>query len=304
MLWPSVAGKDITMTLATRRLALMLTAACLLAVPTLAEAAGPDLAGYKLILDDEFKGDKLDLAKWQVGIQPNGGEWGSDSYFVTSKAEDRPMFNQVYTVKDGVLNIRAIYKADFVDPSGWNRKWYSGMIATAFSNGRPPSAVFRRGYVEIRQKFPTGSGVWPSSWAVNMKSQQAGGDPEGTLEIDGIEGYGNDMTVMRSTVHNWGDKSYSAGVKEKLPDMSADFHTYGFLVGDTEVICYFDGEEVHRLKLLRPQIQDKFFWMFNLAMGGGWPITMPESGHYDMQIDYIRIYSKDDDAVAVKPRTP
>ncbi|GLS19508.1 hypothetical protein GCM10007874_25250 [Labrys miyagiensis] len=288
------------MTLAARRMALMLTTACFLAVPALAQAAGPDLTGYKLILDDEFKGDKLDLTKWQVGKQPNGAQWGSDSYFITIDPKEHDKFNQVYTVKDGVLNIRAIHDPNFVDPNGWKRKWYSGMIATAFSNGRKPSAVFREGYVEVRQKFPTGSGVWPANWAINMKSQNAGGDPEGTFEIDGIEAYGNDMTVMRSTVHDWGKKTDSGGVKYNLPDMSANFHTYGFEVTKNEVICYFDGAEVQRLKMLRPNMDDKFFWMFNLAMGGGWPIAMPASGHYDMQIDYIRIYSKDKDAVAVK----
>ncbi len=287
------------MNLAARRLALSLTTACLLVVPALARAAGPDLTGYKLILDDEFNGDKIDKTKWQFGTQPNGGQWGSDSYFVTVGTEEAAMFANVYIVKDGVLTIRANYKPDFVDPNGWNRKWYSGMIATAFSNGRPPSAIFRRGYVEIRQKFPAGKGVWPANWAVNMRSQY-GGDPDGSIEVDGLEAYGVAMTIFHTTVHNWGNKTYSAAMAKNLPDLTADFHTYGYLIDDKNVYAYFDGVLVNKVELLRQNV-DKFFWMFNLAIGGGWPVTVPESGHYDMQIDYIRIYSKDPDAVAIKP---
>jgi hypothetical protein len=55
---------------------------------------------------------------------------------------------------------------------------------------------------------------------------------------------------------------------------------------------------VNKAPLYRADNVDKFFWMFNLAMGGGWPIAVPASGHYDMQIDYIRIYSKDTNAQA------
>lgn len=262
----------------------------------------PDLATYKLIFADEFNGDNLDLAKWQVGTNPSGQQWGSDSYFVTSSRADAPLFPQVYIVKDGMLTVRANYRADFADPTRWGRKWYSGMITTAFSDRRPPSAVFRRGYVEIRQKLPAGKGVWPANWAVNLQSQLPAGDPLGSIEIDGLEAYGVDMTLFHSTMHEWVDKKqtrFSAATAKNLPNLTAAFHTYGYLIGDTDMKVYFDGVLQNTVPLYRTDTVDKFFWMFNLAMGGGWPIDVPADNHYDMQIDYIRIYSRDPDAVAI-----
>jgi beta-glucanase (GH16 family) len=281
----------------------------LLAFPAIAISAAtpgpattPDLTGYKLILEDDFNGTKLDLSKWQVGTNPANQQWGSDSYFVTTQPRDAALFPQVYIEKDGVLTIRATHWADFPDPTKWGRKWFSGMISTAFSDGRPPSAVFRRGYVEIRQKFPAGKGVWPANWACNLKSQQPGGDPLGTIEVDGLEAYGVDMTIFHTTIHNWKDASYKQATARNLPDLTADFHTYGYLVGDTDVKVYLDGVLLHQVPLYRPESVDKFFWMFNLALGGGWPVAIPDSGRYEMQIDYIRIYSKDPDAIAVNSR--
>ncbi|MFT4130122.1 family 16 glycosylhydrolase [Labrys sp. (in: a-proteobacteria)] len=284
----------------TRRLFLALPALGLSAAPAWGQAV-PDLSGYKLIFRDEFEGTELDRDKWHIGTNPKGEQWGSDSYFVTASQADAELFGQVYQVADGKLRIRANHKADFADPTGWKRKWYSGMISTAFPNGKPPSAAFRRGYVEVRQKFPAGKGVWPANWALNLKSQTPEGDPLGSIEIDGLEAYGVDMTIFHTIVHNWGNKTSSPAMSQKLPDLSADFHTYGYLVGDNEVSAFLDGKLVHTVSLLRADSVDRFFWMFNLAMGGGWPISVPQSGHYDMLIDYIRIYSKDPDAVAINP---
>ena len=260
----------------------------------------PDLTGYKLIFRDEFNGKSLDLSKWQLGTNPSGQQWGSDSYFVTTSPEDAALVPQVYIEAGGVLTIRANYQADFPDPTKWGRKWFSGMITTAFSDGRPPSAVFRRGYVEIRQKFPAGKGVWPANWSCNLKSQQPGGDPLGTVEVDGLEAYGVDMTIFHTTAHDWQDGAHNEAMAQNLPDLAADFHTYGYLIGDTDMKVYLDGVFVQLVQLYRPDTLDKFYWMINLAMGGGWPIDIPASGQYDMQIDYVRIYSKDPDAVAVQ----
>lgn len=293
-----VHGRRISRITRRRALSAVLGAA---AAPVLARASqAPDLTGYKQIFVDDFNGTQLDLSKWQAGTTPNNQQWGSDSYFVTSQPSDAALFKRVYIVKDGVLTIRAHYQADFADPTRWKRNWYSGMITTAFSDGRPPSAAFRRGYVEIRQRFPAGKGVWPANWACNLKSQQPGGDPLGTIELDGLEAYGVDMTIFHTTIHNWKDSTYKQATASHLPDLSADFHTYGYLVGDKDVSVYLDGAPLQKVPLYRPDTIDKLYWMFDLALGGGWPVAIPADHHYDMLIDYVRIYSMDPDATAIK----
>ena len=119
------------------------------------------------------------------------------------------------------------------------------------------------------------------------------GDPLGTIELDGLEAYGVDMTVSHTSINDWGRHENTMATASHLADPTADFHTYSYLVDDTEVRVYLDGKYLHKVPLYRPQTVDKFFWMFNLAMGGGWAVAGPISGYYGMQIDYIRIYSKD-----------
>jgi beta-glucanase (GH16 family) len=283
--------------------AFLVALAVLFARSTLAEApdlaassdlaAGPDLSNMKQIFDDEFDGSTLDLSKWSLGVEPDGSQWGSDSYFVTSKPSDAALVSSVYIVADGVLTIRANHNAALRDPMGWNQKWYSGMISTAFPDGRNPSALFRQGYVEVRAKMPAGLGVWPAFWALNMRSMKPGGDPKGQIELDGLEYYGSQMTTLYSTVHWWTKPHQQAGGGVEVLDMSAGFHTYGFLLDASSMTIFFDGRQVGQRPLFRASDIDKFYWMFDLAMGGGWPITVPQSGRYEMQIDYVRIWSAD-----------
>lgn len=269
-------------------------------------AAGPDVSRMTLIFDDEFDGTTLDLNRWQVGTEPNGLQWGSSSYFATLK--DKDLFDRVYRVSDGVLTIRATYDEAFVDPVPWKQKWFSGMISTAFSDGRPPSATFRRGCVEIRQKLPDGKGVWPANWALNMASMQKGGDPLGQLELDGLEEYGYNPHRFHSGLIDWSNKdtkSNNVGAWTNSPDLTAEFHVYDYCLDDRAMTVFLDGVVTASLPLYRPDTMDKVYWMFNLAMGSGWPITVPPSGSYDMEIDYVRIWSADPDASAsVKPLSP
>jgi beta-glucanase (GH16 family) len=264
--------------------------------------ARPDLAGMKLIFDDEFDGGELDRSKWQLGTEPNGSQWGSSAYFVP--VEQKELVPKVYIQSGGILRLRANYDAQFQDPVPWGQKWYSGLISTAFSDGRPPIGAFRRGCVEVKQKLPAGRGVWPGNWGLNLMSMRNGGDPLGQLEIDGLEEYGYDPTRFHSGLIDWSNqdiRTNNVGSWIYTPDLSADFHTYDYCIGATTITIYFDGVQKESLPLYRPETMDKVFWMFNLAMGSGWPIDIPPAGYYELQIDYVRIWSADPDAVEIMP---
>lgn len=272
------------------------------AVVTSPVIAGPNLSGMKLIFEDEFDGPALNLSKWQIGTEPNGMQWGSDAYFAAVEQPD--LVRKVYLQSNGILTLRANYDADFKDPVPWNQKWYSGMIATAFSDGRPPSVAFRRGCIEVKQKLPAGNGVWPGNWGLNLLSMRREGDPLGQLEFDGLEAYGYNLKRFHANLIDWSNKdinSNNVGMWIDTPDLSMDFHVYTYCLYERTMTIYFDGNERASLPLFRPETMDKVFWMFNLAMGSGWPIDIPASGHYDMQIDYIRAWSADPDAVALSP---
>jgi beta-glucanase (GH16 family) len=258
--------------------------------------AAPDLTKMKLIFFDEFNGAKIDTSKWLLGNNVSGTQWGSDSYFVTKNDSH---VDEVYIVGGGNLTIRASYDPVYVDPNKWSRHWYSGMIIPLGPDGRPDSVTFRRGCYEIREKFPAGKGVWPANWAVNLRAQ-TGSKLLPAIELDGLEAYGINMTIFRSTTHDWSPGgAVSAVAISGLPDLTQDFHIYDYCVTDKNLMTYFDGVLKATIALPRPSTIDTFFWMTNLAMGGGWPITLPPNNHYDMVIDYVRIYSEDRDATKV-----
>jgi hypothetical protein len=245
----------------------------------------------RLIFDDEFGEASLSPQKWLLGVNLNNQQWGSDSYFVTRS--DTNLYPLVYIVSGGILTIRANYDPNFVDPTHWGRHWYSGMIIPLGADGTAASATFRRGCYEIREKLPAGKGVWPANWAVNLAAQTNGNSSGGSVELDGLESYGAFPHNFNSTVHLWTTPPQYDMRIIKTPDLTADFHIYTFCNDDTKFSTYLDGVPVSILPIYRPDTVDKFFWMTNLAMGGGWPITVPPSGHYDMEITYVRVYSAD-----------
>jgi beta-glucanase (GH16 family) len=256
--------------------------------------AAPDLRGMKLIFSDDFNGTKIDASKWLLGNNVSGTQWGSDSYFVP---KNDPHADEVYIVGGGNLTIRASYNPTYIDPTKWNRHWYSGMIIPLGADGKPDSVTFRRGCYEIREKFPAGKGVWPANWAVNLRAQ-TGGKFLPAIELDGLEAYGVDMTIIHSTAQDWSPGGVVSAVTiTGLPDTTRDFHIYDYCVTETSFMTYFDGVLKATIDLPRPSTIDTFFWMTNLAMGGGWPITVPQNNHYDMVIDYVRLYSADRDAI-------
>ena len=69
------------------------------------------------------------------------------------------------------------------------------------------------------------------------------------------------------------------------------FHIYGCAIADTDTIYYCDNVEVGRHKTLDVSKKASFFFLINLATGGGWPVDLSRyDGVADMYIDYVRVY--------------
>ena len=54
-----------------------------------------------------------------------------------------------YTVQSGFLRIRATYAPNYHDPYGYNRKWYCGLLRTAFVDGSSNLPAISYGYFEF-----------------------------------------------------------------------------------------------------------------------------------------------------------
>ena len=253
--------------------------------------------GMKIVFEDDFSGSSLDLTKWYVGGKPNSGrpdtgEQWSDAHLVGAK---EPQFAETYHVENGILTMRATFKTDYQDPEGYSRKWYGAELSSAFPNSHATGS-FRKGYTEARMKLPSGKGVWPGFWMLDVGSIDKSRGDKGAVEIDIIEGYGWPNLAV-STIHNWttdGSQQTHASTRlENLPDTTNEFHSYGCLVTDTEIVVFFDGIEKSRAPLPRAEMVSSFFVILDMAMGGGWPIELPANRYYEAQVDYVRIWSAD-----------
>lgn len=254
-------------------------------------------AGMKLQLADDF--DALpDSSRWGFGVRPDGSQWGSDSHFQT---KDEKLSDVFQLPMPSCLRIRTVYDANYIDPQGWNRKWRSGLLCTAFSDGRSPVSAFRKGYVEMRAILPLGKGMWPSMWAESLGSNNKSLAFPNHLEIDGIEAYdetGNPGTYsISSNVILWTDRGKNDGANRqsftRKFDATSDWHIYSCLVEASQVTFYIDGRKTYNIQIPDAASNNPLFWMFDNALGGGWPVTVPPAQYVDMWIDYIRLYSAD-----------
>lgn len=251
-------------------------------------------ASMKLVFDENFDGDSLDLTKWYPGPKPDGGQWGG-AHFV---ARNEIGFTNIYIMKDGTLTLRAHHDPNYKDPENWGRTWYSGEISTAFPRKASPSAI-RKGYIETRAKFPKNKGSWPGFWMLAPDTEPTKATDAGGVEIDGVEFYGDAIKKFSSGVIYWPGNTGRPSEPSKLAwtdtpdDLTQDFHLYGVQITDTEVFIYFDRKEVQRFPLPRAKTVGKFFVLLNNAIHTDSGVDVPASGYADVVIDYLRIWSAD-----------
>jgi hypothetical protein len=228
--------------------------------------------------------------------KPNGGDFG-DSAFEHTDSHYNP-----YTIKNGFLRIRSQYDPNYVDPYGFRRQWYSGLLASAFPDGTT-NVPLANGYYEARILLPyaatpgdnnASGGTWPGWWMLTTNSMQLG-STSGNLEEDIGEWYGNDAAYMQYGQHVYGNAmGPNAGIYSGHPigDLTWDFHRYGLLVTNTTVTAYLDDQPLQSLP--KGQLQNNeppaWFLLLDLAMGSGWPVNPPPAGYFDMWIDYVKYY--------------
>ena len=178
----------------------------------------------------------------------------------------------------------------FADPSGGNRSRTGAMLASARTGGSGVSAQF--GYFEARMLTPAGAGTWPAFWmlpANNLVSPQ-----QPVAEIDTVELYGHDPTAACHSTHEYRDGKDTAnsqcGKRFDSVQSASTWHTYAARVTPTTITYLIDGMVV----ATAPQVgggDQAMFFMVNLALGGGWPVSLDGVGNRTaMYVDYVRVY--------------
>lgn len=260
--------------------------------------------GYKLVWNDEFDGNSLDLTKWdyQYGT---GSEYGLDGWG-NSELEyytDRP---ENVRVEDGKLIITAIRETTPYE----GMEYTSGRIRTMTTEDEELFSI-TYGRIEARIKMPSGEGLWPTFWMLPVDDDIYGGWPA-SGEIDIMQAGGRETGMVEGSLYYgkaWPEDICQLGIYE-FPGQSSitDYHTYALDWGPDGISWYVDGYCYYRTNVwfsegkgaaanyTNPAPFDvPFYILLNLAVGGTYdPEADVSTGVFpkSMEVDYVRVYQR------------
>ncbi|MCI5810851.1 MAG: glycoside hydrolase family 16 protein [Clostridiales bacterium] len=202
-----------------------------------------DLSSRRLVWQDEFDGDTLDLTKWKHIAWPETAKCD-----VTCNVYAADMVS----VHDGCAWIRTEFRKE----GPYGPGFYSGWISSE------NSLCTTYGYYEVRCKIPRAEGVHAAVWTF-AKDHPYSDFGRGGTEVDIIESAAcrvacDDEEQNSSygiTLHSGDESENHIGcwlppVLTTKPDgtnLYDGFHTFGFEWTKTAYIFYYDGVEIQRV---------------------------------------------------------
>jgi beta-glucanase (GH16 family) len=245
--------------------------------------------GWSLAWSDEFDGaagSPADPATWQP--ETGGHGWGNQElqYYTDSNQN---------AALDGAGNLAIVVRR--LDPE-LRAAHFGGCEYTSARIISKDRVAFRYGLLQARIRLPRGRGIWPALWMLGQNIDEVGWPQCG--EIDVMENFGKDPTVVHGTVHGpgySGDRGITAShdVGVSLAD---DFHLYSVLWEPGSIRWYLDQELYSTVTPgdLRgnPWVFDHaFFLVVNVAVGGTFSQPPDSSATFPqtMLIDHIRVYT-------------
>jgi len=254
----------------------------------------PALEGYNLLWSDEFDGDVLDETIWNY--EPHEPGWTNNELQEYTTSTDNVF------VRDGKVVLKAIKTEK--DGSDY---YTSGKITSQNKKD------FTYGKVVVSAKVPEGQGLWPAIWMMPQDESYYGQWPK-CGEIDIMEVLGNDTKTSYSTIHYGEPHAEQQGIYKidnilESGTFSSDFHEYSVEWEPGEMRFYTDNRLVLTVndwftavdgedeKPYPAPFNQPFFVQMNLAVGGNWPGNPDETTDFDnaeFEIDYVRVYQKDE----------
>jgi beta-glucanase (GH16 family) len=285
---------------------------------------GPPPGNWKLVLEDNFDGDKLNPEIWAPGYLFKDVINNELQGYVP---ENISVANGLCTIK---VEQRDCFNTDREGHKGPAQKFASG----AFTSYDKFTATY--GYFEARLRMPhaRGAGVWPAFWMLpdrgkdypdKIRRSYRTKDYGMGLEIDIFEfmpwwkrldglypihvgciwSYGK-VTETDPAPHGYG--SYALGNDGWGPEElyysnpDTEFHTYGLYWSPERLIYYLDSKPIFRVKDPQHVPDVPHYFLFNIALSGnGWGKS-PDKKHptmaqiiedmpNSMEIDYFRAYA-------------
>ncbi len=269
-------------------------------IPSHAPPAAKDM---KLLFADDFNKplsiSSTDPKATYYDHKPPGGSQDFSSLRFTSFHEPANPFSQM----GSYLRIRANAKTNS-----------SGLISSMKNDGHGITAKAPC-YFECRFIGPNATGTWPAFWLLtdymtdHLKGREVPCDEIDIIEAYGGEGKGspNAFDTYMVVPHCWnqGDagkalqaaafEACNTPVRMKAKGVTSawyeTFHTYGCRIDEKATTYYCDDIEVAKHETLPLSKDQPFFFLINLATGGGWPVDLSRyDGVADMYVDYVRVY--------------
>lgn len=294
-----------------------LIASALMAMALPALAAEPQVGtgetdGYKLVWQDLFDGTSLNLDRWNIEVNGDGGGNNELQYY-TARPEN------VSVGDDGEGNGCLILTA--------KKEVYNGKQCTSGRITTKNKIAFKHGKIEAAIKLPqTANGLWPAFWMMGNDFDQVGWPRCGETDI--ME-FGNATGIANGTQDRyfngachwgtaWNDhRQHANAITNSYSLQDGEFHIYTCIWDQDKVAMYVDldrnpNASPYYIMTIPETTTDQThpgyyfhkenFILFNLAVGGNFPgiwdinsiTALNEGNNYQqsMYVNYVKIYQK------------
>jgi len=257
-----------------------------------------DLTGMTLTFDEDFADDTV-VTNAATGAGPFYAPGRPDTSIAKFRLPNATN-PDVFSVDDPSILTITMSK-----PTGLTN-WFSGHMQTVNTFGEGFTQTY--GYFEAKMAFQ-GPVAWPAFWLYSQNVHKSTSATK--CELDIVEAYGTDETHYHLGAHRHpatrkqpghvqandsrgdistmttGDNFTLWGITSMMDEA---FHTYGLMVTEDLIICYFDGFEYARMETF-PEAKLPKFMLVTLAMQDDF-VSSAVSPTV-LQVDYVRAYGFD-----------
>ena len=294
---------------------LIASALMAMALPALAvepQVGTGETDGYKLVWQDLFDGTSLNLDRWNIEVNGDGGGNNELQYYTAR-------LDNVRVGDDGEGNGCLILTA--------KKEVYNGKQCTSGRITTKNKIAFKHGKIEAAIKLPqTANGLWPAFWMMGNDFDQVGWPRCGETDI--ME-FGNATGIANGTQDRyfngachwgtaWNDhRQHANAITNSYSLQDGEFHIYTCIWDQDKVAMYVDLDKnpnasPYYIMTIPETTTDQThpgyyfhkenFILFNLAVGGNFPgiwdinsiTALNEGNNYQqsMYVNYVKIYQK------------
>lgn len=242
--------------------------------------APTDAGPWRLVLSDDFSGDRLNPDTWVTCY-----DWNDDGCTNAGHRELEWYLPGQVSLSGGALLLSA-QKEPVYGTDGKLHSWTSGMVSTGRQSWYgTPNYTLTYGYIAAAIQIPAQQGMFPSFWLMPSGSRTT------PPEIDIMEVI-QSTTLAQMTLH-WTDpatgKDVHSAVRYGPVDYSAGYHVFAVDWEPDSITWYIDGVARYRVTDTAHIPRVPMEILFNLAVG--FPHSPPAGvGSAQMKVDWVRAW--------------